>query len=245
ATSVLFGVALGFKFQAIFLSPYIMYLILRREMSPFHLLVVPAVYALMMVPAWLAGRDAWDLLTISLSQGATYHRLSMNAPNMWYVLQRLSFVSYKAGVVAGLIGTVAAFSWFLCRIYPVDPEVPPTEMKILVAVFSVLLAPYLIPKMHDRYFFAADVFSLLFLFLGFRLKLVPLLVQLGSLFAYVVWLTQSPDGSGRIFQYVYFFRGQTVIGSVLMTVAIWLVGRTLFRLIERHREGFPAVRSSG
>ena len=56
---------------------------------------------------------------------------------------------------------------------------------MLLATFSVLLLPYVLPRMHDRYFFAADVFAIVLAF--FRpaaYAYVPLVVGSVSLAAY-------------------------------------------------------------
>ena len=112
---MLFGVALSFKLQSVFFAPYLMVLVLRREIQIRHLLFAPVVYAVMMVPAWIAGRPAADLAEIYLSQGNYYHGLSMSAPSVWALLQKLPFITYGTGVIVGLVATIAAFLFILYR----------------------------------------------------------------------------------------------------------------------------------
>ena len=48
--------------------------------------------------------------------------------------------------------------------------------------------PYFLPKMHDRYFFAADVLSIAFAFYFPRYFFIPLVVGTTSLFTYFLFL---------------------------------------------------------
>jgi len=55
AAASMFGVSLAFKPQPIFLLPVLLYLILAKHMRVWHLVFVPVMYLLMMVPAAIAG----------------------------------------------------------------------------------------------------------------------------------------------------------------------------------------------
>jgi hypothetical protein len=44
--------------------------------------------------------------------------------------------------------------------------------------------PYVLPKMHDRYFFAADVMAIVYAFFFPRYFFIPILVILTSVFSY-------------------------------------------------------------
>ena len=219
---LLFGVALSFKLQSIFLAPYLAILVLRRDIPVWHLLIAPAVYAVMMVPAWLDGRPALELATIYLSQRRFYQGLSMGAPNPWMLLQELPFVSYGPGVAAGLAVTVAAFLLVLYRAVTTADDT--VEFKVLVAALSVLLAPYLLPKMHDRYFFPADVFTLLLVFLPGRLKLAPLLMQAASLSAYAAFLVQRFGSLPK---------DASFLAPVAASAAVWLVRQEFWQRTVR------------
>jgi Gpi18-like mannosyltransferase len=68
AMLVFAGLAVAFKAQASFLAPFL-FAVLIRHRAPLHLwLIPPAIYALVMTPAWLAGWPAGDLALIYLNQ---------------------------------------------------------------------------------------------------------------------------------------------------------------------------------
>ncbi|MFM7579157.1 MAG: hypothetical protein ACKO5Q_19770, partial [Microcystaceae cyanobacterium] len=52
----------------------------------------------------------------------------------------------------------------------------------------VLLMPYSLPKMHDRYFFAADLISIIYGFYFPPYFFVPVAINLVSLFSYFPFL---------------------------------------------------------
>lgn len=186
---LLFGIALSFKLQSMFLAPYLALLALRREIGLRHLALPFLAYAALMVPAWLAGRPAWELATIYLRQGAYEQSLAMSAPNPWLLAGHLPLFAYSSAIVlAGVALTAVVFLLLLRRAAPAyDGE---AGTRVVFAVLCLVLAPFLLPKMHDRYFFAAEVFSLLLVCLPFReLRSIPVLLQAGSLSVYAAVLS--------------------------------------------------------
>ncbi len=65
---VFFGLAISFKLQAIFFLPVLLIVLLKRKLPIKYLVLIPAVFLLMLAPAFFAGRDAWSLLTIYAGQ---------------------------------------------------------------------------------------------------------------------------------------------------------------------------------
>ncbi len=63
-----------------------------------------------------------------------------------------------------------------------------TRQLALTALASAALAPFLLPKMHDRYFYPADVFSFMAATLMPELWFVPILFQISSGIAYSVFV---------------------------------------------------------
>ena len=185
-----FGIALSLKLQAMFLSPMILYLVLARRMRLRHLLLVPAAYAAMMVPAMLAGRPVWECLTLYFQQYEFVTTLSANAPNPWRFAKK--FIALEWGIVIGLAAGAAAGLAIALGSLRLRPG-PVTIL--LVATVSAAALPYVLPKMHDRFFFPADVLSLALAFALTRRWLAGALIQLGSLLAYMSYLKVTPLGS--------------------------------------------------
>jgi Gpi18-like mannosyltransferase len=65
---------------------------------------------------------------------------------------------------------------------------------ILLALVSVELVPFVLPNMHDRYFYLADTFSIVLAFMMPDIWFIALLFQLVSGLSYSIYLySASPD----------------------------------------------------
>ncbi len=177
-----FGLSLAFKAQALFLGPLLFGLFLRKEISLRQLSYVPLVVFLSLVPAWIAGRPLLDLLLIYPSQAGQYQQLSMHAPSVFSWLPesgRFFAYFYPAGLI---LATAAAFLYSI-SIYKSGNRIAPAFL-VELALFSVILMPFVLPKMHERYFYPADVISIIFAFYYPRFFYFPVLMNVASFFAY-------------------------------------------------------------
>jgi len=68
------------------------------------------------------------------------------------------------------------------------PEGMNDEALVRVALLPVVLMPYLLPAMHERYFFPADVLGLAYALGTGRGWLVAGLIQVASFFTYLPYL---------------------------------------------------------
>ncbi len=218
------GLSFSFKAQAVFFAPFILLLLLRKKIPWTYLLLVPAVYLMMMIPAALAGRPWPDLLTIYLGQAGDYRSLSKNAPNLYAFLPD---AWYQPLLIVGLVlAAVLILLWvvfYFKRIRVLDQPI-----LLLMAFISVALVPFLLPKMHDRYFYPADVFSYLISFFLPSMRFAALGYQVISGLVYFVFLAGFTVQDGRGFVY---------LAALLNTLLIaWL-------LVEQYRRTAPALSS--
>jgi hypothetical protein len=132
----------------------------------------------------------------------------MNAPNLYhFVPNSLYSLLTKAGVVVTTV--VSAALAFLPRI---RRSVMTTDGQVLAATMFVALSPFLLPKMHDRYFFGADIFSIVLAFFRPELWLVAVVFQVSSMLAYVPIISSSIDGEWILFT--------VAPGAILNTITI-------------------------
>jgi Gpi18-like mannosyltransferase len=146
--------------------------------------MVPVAYFLMMLPAILAGRPVLDTLTVYLNQASEFQIPSFNAPN-WYVFFPQS--SYTVVLSAGLVITaLLLIVWIF--IYARRKLNLESDLLIYFSLVSVVLVPFLLPKMHDRYFYPADVLSIILAFYMPVLWFVAVAYQAISGLAYTIFL---------------------------------------------------------
>jgi Gpi18-like mannosyltransferase len=218
AMMLAFGAAVAFKLQAIFIAPFLLYMVLSYRIGPRYFLLPVLAYAMMMLPAWLAGRPAWGLATVYLEQAGAYRWLSLNAPNPWSFVQYTRLISYETGVLLGSAAAVltalalGALSVRWRRLHGGD--------LLLLAVTVAAAMPYVLPKMHERYFFLADI-------LAYALAIsrprpwtifVAVAIQLGSVFAYSSHMLDFTVGK---------YLGALFIGAALIVLLhrLWLTLR--------------------
>ncbi len=193
AAILLFALAFAFKAQAIFLTPFILMVCLKRRIPWRYLLLVPLVYLLLALPCVLLGRSLLDVATIYGQQGDAFNQLSMNAPNVYLFI---SNYYYHQAVPLGL--AAALLVGLGLAVLPLRSRVTLDRRRVLqAAAVSVALMPFVLPKMHDRYFFAADLLSIGLAFFYPELWFVPLLLQCSSLTAYIPFLFDKPKGLVR------------------------------------------------
>lgn len=181
---VAFGLAFAFKMQAMFLAPFLLALLVKKEFAWKSVVIVPSVYLLSLAPAWLAGRPFLDLLLIYLSQSTQYRSLSKNAPSfyVWFPDSVYDFL-YPAGLILAMVVALI----LVIGVHKSQVKVD-RELMVQLALLSVLSMPYFLPKMHDRYFFAADVLSIVFGFYFPAYFFIPIAVIASSFFAYFPYL---------------------------------------------------------
>jgi Gpi18-like mannosyltransferase len=179
-----FGFALAIKAQAIFFAPFLFALLLKRQLSWKPFLLVPFVYLLTLVPSWIAGRNFFELLLIYARQSNTYHELSKHAPTfyIWFPNSAYDFL-YPAGLLLGISVAFLIIAGLVKSQRAVD-----RDLIVQSAFVFVLCVPYFLPKMHERYFYLADVLAIVYAFYFPKYFYVPIVVIFCSFLSYLPYL---------------------------------------------------------
>ena len=185
AACVAYGVALSFKLQAVFFAPFLVLAWLRGRVGLRHLALVPVVFVLLLHPALYLGRTLPSLLGVYSGQTTTYKSLQVRAPNPY---QWLGDASYDVVAPIGIVVTGVAVL-LLLYVLRHGSWAPDDRLWVATALAFVLLVPLLLPAMHERYFYAADVCSVIYAFLYPRRFAVAVVTVLSSLLAYIPYLT--------------------------------------------------------
>lgn len=184
AATLCFGISFCFKLQAIFLAPFLLLMWAKGRMKLRHFLIIPAAYLVSILPAFFAGRPLGELLTIYLNQSAQYTKLSLNAPNLYIFIGEDKTAALSLAAIL-LCGAAVLISLYLLyeRSFHIGGR-----FLVTCALFYALLLPFLLPHMHERYFYVADILALVYAFYCPRRFYVAVLVEFASLAAYLPFL---------------------------------------------------------
>lgn len=185
---VLLALSFGFKLQAVFILPVFALFIFTEKLKWRHLPVFPLTYLLLVLPAVIAGRPFADTLLLYFKQtGSVGSGLNYNSPSVFGLFRHLEPTPWMSttAVFAALLFMAALLLVCLFLRERLDDR-----LILTAAVLLVVGIPFLLPHMHDRYFFAADILSLALAFGVPLLAPVPALVQFASLLGYYAYLVK-------------------------------------------------------
>ena len=181
---LLLTLAFAFKLQTVFFLPTFLLLILVKKIKWEALWVFPVAFFATLLPAVIAGRPLGDTLAIYVNQTGSYPDLVLNAPTFYRLFgDQNEFALFNAAALL-LAGSAAAGLLALLwrRRATLDGR------WIDVAYAFALLLPYLLPRMHDRYFFLADALSVPYAFCHPKRWWIPVLTVGASYTGYYYYL---------------------------------------------------------
>lgn len=235
---VFFGLAISFKLQAIFFLPVLLMLLLRRKLPLKYLALIPAIFLLMLAPAFIAGRNAWSLLTIYAGQitsggvggtgqfnaggsgrfnGGTPGQFTGGGPGQFngvgagqfngggpggnfssssFTLNAPSFYQWLPANAPdywkwiGILLAVMLIVLVGILILKSKQQLTPAILLKVTLVFALAI-PFLLPEMHERYFYLADVVSIIYAFYFPRYFYIAVIMQLSSLLSYAPYFLNT------------------------------------------------------
>lgn len=148
------ALAFSFKLQAIFIIPLWCVLWFVGRVKLRHLFAFPAVFCLTMLPALAVGKPLRDILGVYLDQAGSsiaWQTVNYNSPSVFALLPyRFPIAAWVPKVAIGV-----AFLFvlgILLLLFLRREQIGARELLIAGAVFSLGI-PFLLPYMHERYFF--------------------------------------------------------------------------------------------
>ncbi len=258
-SAVFLSVAFAFKLQTIFFFPVVLLGLIHRKYRLRDALAFFAAYVVTMLPALMAGRPFFDALSVYANQsmGQYYDRLTYNAPNLYLFFPMLEFASSQeftwmrciegidgkgtnaflnpdlmpdlqhAALYACVMLVLIAVIYWLIHWKEITPD-----MTLEFALFCAIFLPFVMPKMHERYFYLADMLSILYAAKYPRRRFMPLLVVGASLMCYVPYLMRQRPIDERVL-------------ALMMLAALVIVGRDLLVRMRKNRAALTVIRKGG
>ncbi len=193
---LMLALAFSFKLQTVFFVPAFILLAMVRRIRWQDAWVFPVGFFATLVPALVAGKPFADTVSIYVKQTDSYPALEWNAPSVFRLFGTNDDFAIFNSVGIFLAGTACAAIFYMLwqRRATLD------EGQIVEAAFLfALVIPYLLPRMHDRYFFPADLLSVVCFFYDKKRWYLPVAVIGASYGAYYYYLM----GASELFSPVF------------------------------------------
>lgn len=189
-----FGVALSFKLQTVFFLPALLPLWLRKDIKLRHVLMIPVMYMVMMIPALWGGKSMHHVLTCYLQQAGRYNFITMNGPSLYQFLPLEGMDPATLYEMFGGMAMMLGFAMLLiaCAMVCLRRQALTRENTLLFSLLILGGVPFFLPKMHERYTFGADVLALVLALHNPRRIALPLLFGLASYICYTEGLPGEP-----------------------------------------------------
>jgi len=185
---ILLGLAFSFKLQAIFIVPLWGVMWLAKRVRFRELLLFPLTFGAALVPALLLGKPLKDALSVYLGQMGVNVSLTFNAPSVFQFIPWGATANQELlaglGILAAalLVCILLGLGWWLRKALS-------HRTVLMMAVVLAVGVPFLLPYMHERYFFLADILTLCLACCLVRTLPIAILTGLSSLGSYLVYLT--------------------------------------------------------
>lgn len=186
AAMICIAVSFAFKLQAVFIMPIFVVLLIAKRVKLWHFVLFPVTYVVLMLPAVMAGYPLLDTITLYFDQmGTVGSALNYNSSSIYALFGSVSNESLASalGVLAAFTLMGGVFLWaFMRRRYLNDWAILGCAVILAVGI------PYLLPHMHERYFFVADILTLLLAVAAPEFMVLPVLCEFASLLGYHAYL---------------------------------------------------------
>ncbi|MCH5186072.1 MAG: DUF2029 domain-containing protein [Oscillospiraceae bacterium] len=182
---IMFGISFSLKLQAVFFAPFLCILMIKGKIRPTALLCIPAVYVISILPAVCAGGDFIRLLTVYFRQAGEYDSVCLSISNAWALIKNL-----KDPIIGGAgIFFAGGIIVMMIYYYTSDKNFRITQnTAVAAALMSSFVMPFLLPYMHERYYYPAEIMTVIFVFYYHKRLWLPAAQQFCSCQCYFMFL---------------------------------------------------------
>jgi Gpi18-like mannosyltransferase len=194
AMMLVYGIAMAFKLQSVFFLPFILIVYwFEKKFSILHFLLIPAGMILCNIPAYMAGFPFSITFSQYVSQTGTYPWLYYFYPNLYFFFQARPYYFFSIAPICFTV-TMLLILVFLLRKHKLQLS---GENALNIATWICYTCVFLLPSMHERYGYLAEILAVLAAIKNKRLTWLPILMIASTLprFLFAISL-----GSGSLIQ---------------------------------------------
>lgn len=185
---VFMAIAFSFKLQAIFMLPVFGIFLFSGKMKIKQIPIFLLAYIAVMLPVIFVGRSVKDaLMYYFTSLGSTGSGINYNSVSV-FALLKVPFTDYNPIIPKIFIGLAFIFALGTVLSCSLIGKNLSSKSEVMAAALLVSVIPFLLPHMHDRYFYLSEIMLLI---IGFGFKNMfyfPFFSQFASLLSYHAYL---------------------------------------------------------
>lgn len=193
---IFLGISFAFKLQFILVLPlYVLYFLSKRRLPIYYFLIIPIINLIMCLPSIIFGKNLIDCIKIYFTQTSEYnYMISLNFPGIYNLFYKpgafLTEIPVPNEYLSKIMIIVLAVIFICASLYVIIKKVKFNNKLIIeTALWSVMVSTFLLPYMHDRYMYIADVLSVIYCIIyGIKKLYIPICINLCSLYTYIVFL---------------------------------------------------------
>jgi len=239
-----YGVSFCLKIQAIFFLPVILLLMANKKVNLFYVIYSFLAILILNIPAFCMGIGFnRAIIEPILTQTSEYKSLSCNAVNLYLLIDKMAHYGmyedepnyfykewFASAILAFAIGVVVlAF----VIIYRKKGKITPKRL-VLISYFFAMLVPYVLPHMHERYWFLSDALAVLFIFCYYKHFYIAFLSCYPSFRICLNYLFDT-GGGGDL---------NRIVLVLMMLLAIILTFKLLYAELNGDGEEIPLIENS-
>ncbi|WP_213814329.1 hypothetical protein [Glaciihabitans sp. dw_435] len=229
---IFFALAFAFKLQALFFLPWLLVAFIVYRQRWMAVVLGVAAFLLAYVPSLIAGRSIQSLASVYFKQVESNHELTMFSPNLYQWVPNQFFDTVQPAGICLALGTVALLSLLFLRRSAIVAR--STLWLLQVGAAYAAVVPFVLPQMHDRYFYTAGVLAVVCAFLDRRYIVPAVILQFTAVMAYTWVLFQTQPALAL------------PIAAILQLGAVgWIVWLALTGPRATGQTFFPAERGIG
>lgn len=188
------AVAFQFKLQAIFFLPFMLCLYVRsKRFSLANFLVIPL---MSVVICLCCGRRPFETYEIYAAQANTYLRMSVNFPNIWYLISDDYAVFHNAAILLTAAVLGAGLLLMIRRRMTFD-----AQNMFNTAIWSVFTCVMFLPAMHERYGYPLVLLLVIAAVLNPRMSGYAVAAEVLTLISYA-WFLWSGSQAAKTPKYI-------------------------------------------
>ncbi|MBR3772211.1 MAG: hypothetical protein IKL07_08080 [Clostridium sp.] len=155
---IFFGVAFAFKFQTVFLLPFVIcYYFYKKAFSICYLGISVAVFWFSGIIAYFNGRELLDPFKIYASQTGTYQNMFLNVSSFWMLVGD----NYEWMKSLAMQMTLVLCGLGLYAVIRKHKKMRTIEQFLNTATWFIWVCVMFLPAMHERYTYLLDILLIL------------------------------------------------------------------------------------